>query len=142
MERVYLIYHLNSLYRNKNLLLNSYFLTDSRNTFRNQDLRVNLYIPENQVVYFDESSRVFLRNIKTVNNIYSRDMVKHYFKMTDEGLECLDCPPPKAESEDDENDEVKDGVNINLSKDSLKVEINDNGEKAEIKIDKEGVIIK
>ncbi|MDY7396566.1 PspC domain-containing protein [Aureibaculum sp. 2210JD6-5] len=129
----------------KNLIFNSYFLTDSRNTFRNQDLIINLYIPENQVVYFDESARVFLRNLRTTNNMYSRDMVKHYFKMTDEGLECLDCPPPKAENiDDDEKDtiiEVKDGVNINLSKDSLKVEINDNGEKAEIKLDKEGVII-
>ncbi|MET2985653.1 PspC domain-containing protein [Aureibaculum conchae] len=129
----------------KNLLFNSYFLTDSRNTFRNQDLKINLYIPEGQVVYFDESARVFLRHIKTTNNIYSRDMVKHYFKMTDEGLECLDCPPPKSESNDDEKDtiiEVKDEVNIDINKDSLKIEFKDDGEKAEIKVDNEGVIIK
>ena len=129
----------------ENLLFNSYFLTDNRNTFRNQDLKINLYIPENQIVYFDESSRVFLRHIKTTNNMYSRDMAKHYFKMTDDGLECLDCPPPKAESTEEENHtiiEVKDGVNIDLNKDSLKIEFKDDGEKAEIKVDKEGVIIK
>ncbi|WP_117879257.1 PspC domain-containing protein [Aureibaculum luteum] len=126
-----------------NLVFDSYFLTDSRNTFRNQDLKINLYIPENKVVYFEESSRVFLRNIKTVNNMYSRDMVKHYFKMTDEGLACLDCPPPKSENtNDDEKDNEKNGVNIKLNGDSLNVEINDNGEKAEIKIDENGVIIK
>ncbi|RPE00014.1 PspC domain-containing protein [Aureibaculum marinum] len=84
------------------LLLNSYFLTDSKNTFRNQDLRINVFLPENQIIYFDESSRVFLNRIKTTNNMYSRDMAKHYFRMTDDGLECLDCPPPKAKRNNEE----------------------------------------
>ena len=132
----------------KNILFNSYFLTDNKNTFRNQDLRIQLFIPEEKVIYFDESSRVFLHRIKTTTKMYSRDMAKHYFKMTDEGLACLDCPPPKVKSEEtavnDTNieNEVVDGVNININKDSLKVEINDGDEKAEVKIDKEGIIIK
>ena len=77
--------------------------------------------------------------------MYSRDMAKHYFKMTDEGMECLDCPPPKAESVDNEKDTIidaKDGININLNKDSLKIEFNDNNEKSEINVSEERVIIK
>ncbi len=125
-----------------NLLFNSYFLTERNNTFRNQDLIVTLYVPKNQVLYFDESTRVFLRRIKTIGNIYSRDMPEHYFKMTDAGLECLDCPVLKVEVDEEKERKEKDGVNLNMTKDSLKIEINDNDEKVEVKLDKNGVVIK
>ena len=29
--------------------------------------------------------------MKTTNDMYNRDMADHYFKMTDDGLKCLDC---------------------------------------------------
>jgi len=124
-----------------NLFFNSYFLTEKNNTFRSQKLKITLYVPENQVLYFDESTRVFLKQIKTVGSLYNRDMPEHYFKMTNTGLECLDCPVLEVEAVEDKNKDEKDGVNLNITKDSLKIEINDDGEKAEIKLDKNGVVI-
>ncbi|HBK71316.1 MAG TPA: transcriptional regulator [Flavobacteriaceae bacterium] len=128
-----------------NLALNSYFITDYKNSFRNKNIRVTLYVPKNQVLYFDESTRVFLRQVKTVGNIYNRDMPEHYFKMTDAGLECLDCPVLKAEISEETKEEKKiekDGVDVSITKDSLKIEFKDDGEKAEIKLDKNGVKIR
>ena len=130
----------------ENLSLNSYFLSEKNNRFRNQDLRVVLYVPENQVLFLDENTKSYLRRMKTTNDMYNRDMADHYFKMTDDGLKCLDCTENEDGWKYDDNSDVdedeKDGVNVSINKDSLKIEINDNGEKAEIKLDENGLIIK
>ena len=36
--------------------LNGYFLTDLSNKFKEQKLYVDLYLPENQVIYLDKST--------------------------------------------------------------------------------------
>jgi len=125
-----------------NLLLDCYFLMDNDNAFRNQDLNITLYVPENQIVYLDETTRFYLRHANTTKHMYTGDMPEHYFRMTDKGLACLDCPPPKDESTNENEEIQKDGVNINVNKDSLKIEIKDNDEKVEIKLDENGVVIK
>ena len=124
---------------NNELLLNGYLLTDTKNVFRDQDLELTLYIPENQVIYLDESTRSFLRyNIKTSQNIYRGDMPEHHFKMTNDGLECLDCDDNTWRIDEEEHD----GVKLNIDENGLELKINDDGEKAEIKIDENGVRIK
>ena len=123
---------------NDELLLNGYLLTDTKNVFRDQDLQVTLYIPENQVVYLDESTRSFLRYIKTTHDMYRGDMAGHHFKMTQEGLDCLDCDEDIWSTEEDE----KDGVKLNIDEEGIQLKINDDGEKAEVKIDENGVRIK
>ena len=123
---------------NDELLLNGYLLTDTRNVFRDQDLQVTLYIPENQVVYLDESTRSFLRYIETTHDMYRGDMAGHHFKMTQEGLDCLDCDEDIWSTEEDE----KDGVKLNIDEEGIQLKINDDGEKAEVKIDENGVRIK
>lgn len=123
---------------NDDLLLNGYLLTDTKNVFRDQDLQVTLYVPENQVLYLDESTRSFLRYIKTTQDMYRGDMPGHYFKMTQEGLDCLDCEEDIWRTEEDE----KDGVKLNIDEEGIELKINDDGEKAEVKIDENGVRIK
>ena len=74
------------------LLLNEYFLTDTNHPFRDQELLITIYVPKDKVIYFDESTQSYIRyNTKTTNKMYHRDIAEHYFKMTDKGLECLDC---------------------------------------------------
>jgi len=123
---------------NDELLLNGYLLTDTKNVFRDQDLQVTLYIPENQVVYLDESTRSFLRYVKTTHDMYRGDMAGHHFKMTREGLDCLDCDEDIWRTEAAE----KDGVKLKIDEEGFELKINDDGEKAEVKIDEKGVRIK
>ena len=120
------------------LSLDGYFLIDDKNGYREQDVRVTIYVSKNQVFYLDESTRSFLGLIDTTNDMYRRDMPEHYFKMTDDGLECLDCKDDdhSAKDEDDKHE-----INVNVDKNGLKIEINDEGEKAEVKIDENGVRI-
>ena len=123
---------------NNDLLLNGYLLTDTKNVFREQDLQITVYIPENQIIYLDESTQSFLKYIKTTQNIYRGDMPGHYFKMTLDGLDCLSCDEDIWRNDDNEEN----GVNLKIDKEGLKLKINDNGEKAEVKIDENGLRIK
>ncbi len=121
----------------EDLLLNGYFLTEIENKFRDQRLRIDLYLPVNQVIYLDKSMRSFLYDVDNVQNIYDRDMPKHYYKMTEDGLSCLDCDESWDHNIDDSGsfkmkiDEK--GVNINI--------ISDDNENAKVIIDENGVKI-
>jgi len=83
------------------LLLNDYFLTDTKFSFIDKKLEVIIYVPKDIVIHFDESTKNFIGSrIRTTNNMYNRNMANHQFLMTDEGLKCLDC----EESEESENE--------------------------------------
>tara|TARA_R110002073_G_scaffold40547_5_gene114989 strand:- start:94882 stop:96693 length:1812 start_codon:yes stop_codon:yes gene_type:complete len=124
------------------LLLNGYFLTDGKNAFRNQEIKITIYIPEGQIVYLDDNTRSFLSSyINTTKKIYRGDMPDQLFRMTEDGLDCLDCSAAIWNSDDDDDDDEADGVKVDINRDSLVIEINDNGEKAAVKINKEGLKI-
>lgn len=125
---------------NENLVLNGYFLSDFNNKFKEQLVDITVYIPINAVVYLDKSTRSFLDDVDNIQNIYDRDMPKNYYRMTEDGLECLDCDPSifgEDYKRDNENFNLKideDGVEININSD-------DNGSDAKVKIDENGIII-
>ena len=116
------------------LQLNGYFLTELENKFRDQSLKLDLYIPYDQVIYLDKSTMSFLHHVDNVQDIYDRDMPKHYYKMTPDGLNCLDCDgfwnDQDGESGSFKMNIDEDGVNINITsddKEKAKVIINENG---------------
>jgi len=80
-------YKLNS----NTLNFDGYFLTDRGMHFNDQVLDLVLYLPKNKVIYLDNSTQTFLRHIENTKNTYDGDLPKHLYKMTLEGLECLDC---------------------------------------------------
>ncbi len=73
------------------LNFDGYFLTDRWIHFNDQVLDVVLYLPKDKIVYLDNSTQTFLRHVENTTNTYDGDLPKHYYKMTLEGLECLDC---------------------------------------------------
>ena len=122
----------------KNLDLNGYFLSDFKNKFKEQLVSITLYLPINAVLYLDNSTRTFLDDVDNVQNIYDRDMPKHYFKMTKNGLECLDCDPSIFSEEYKRNNEL---FNLNIDKDGVEIKVNDGKNNAEVKIDENGISI-
>lgn len=119
----------------KDILLNGYFLSDIENNFKEQTMMIDLYIPENQVIYLDRSTRSFLSNVDNIQDIYDKDMAKHFFKMTEEGLSCLDCD----EFQRNEITEPE-SFNMKINEDGVQIEIIDkNNEKAKVKIDESGI---
>jgi len=132
----------------KDLELNGYFLTDVINKFREQKIYIDLFIPTGQTIFLDKTTKSYLYDIDNIQDVYDRDMIKHYYKMTDEGLDCLDC-----NSEDDNEIKVSGDNEINLTGDNesfnmkidkkgVHIEIKDeNNERAEVRIDEKGILI-
>jgi len=73
------------------LKFDGYFLTDRGMRFNNQVLDVVLYVPKGKIIYLDNSTHTFLRHVENTTDIYDGDLPKHFYKMTLEGLDCLDC---------------------------------------------------
>jgi len=130
------------------LILNEYFLTDTKFPFRDQELLVTIYIPKGKVVNFDESTKRFIKyNTRTTNDMYSRDMAGQKFIMTDDGLKCLDCIinedgwKYEDNSDPDNEDDENNGVKLKVDENGIELKINDNGENAKVKLDENGLKI-
>ena len=89
---------------------------------------VVLYLPENTVAYFNNSTEKSLHYKTYDGNIVSRDDTNHYLKILYDEVECLDCP--------EEDFKVK--VNTpKLKIDNNGIEIN--SEDGSLKIDETGI---
>jgi len=117
--------------------------------FRWQDVEIVLEIPKGKVVRLDKSLSHFMSNVENVTNTFDGDMVGRRWKMTDLGLECVDCdgiedlrgghPAPPAPPVNPGNIHVdsKD-ANIKIDKDGIKIESKD----TDVNIDKDGIHVK
>lgn len=123
----------------KVLSLNGYFLLDNESGYRNQEVRATIYIPKGQTIYLDKTTRSFLGWIHTTNDMYRRDMAGHYFTMTEDGLECLDCKKKKEEAKvTSETGNVK----LKIDGDGVEINVKDNeGDKAQVKLNGDGLKI-
>jgi phage shock protein PspC (stress-responsive transcriptional regulator) len=124
---------------NKNLVLNGYFLSEFKNIFKDQSIDITIYLPTNSIIYLDKSTRTFLNDVDNVQDIHDRDMPKHYYKMTEAGLECLDCDPNIFGNSFKSNNEH---FKLNIDRQGIQMKVSDGDEEAEVKIDKNGIIIK
>ncbi len=90
------------------------------------------------MIYLDNSTKSFLYDVDNIQSIYDNDMVKHHFKMTSEGLSCLDCSANEI-NVGHEDDSFK----MKIDEQGVHIEIQEEGnEKSEVKIDRSGVVVK
>lgn len=82
--------------------------------FRNQEVRMTLFLPDNQQVYLDKSINQMELNIENLHHMWSSKTLGKTWVMKKEGLSCVTCTQAeldKAQSEyskfmgDDEEDE-------------------------------------
>ncbi|WP_340198944.1 PspC domain-containing protein [Ascidiimonas sp. W6] len=111
------------------LFLNSAFVTDKDQKFRDQEVNVQVYLPTGTIIKIDNSAYNYIRRTIKNDQNYSRDnVVGHTWKMGETGeLECLDCLKSIKEDdapvdEDTQEDSSQDST---VAKDSL-VTINKN----------------
>ena len=131
------------------LQLSGYFLSDLNTKLSEQKVYVDLYLPVGQVIFLNPTSSSFLYDVDNVQNVYDHDMAGHYFRMTREGLSCLDCEEYEFnnsdwESEADwDSDSDPESFNMKIDDKGVHIEIQDEtNEKAEVKIDKDGIIVR
>ena len=118
--------------KNNTLLLDSYLTTDIKNKFSDQEVDVILYLPEHTVIYFNNSTKHYLKRRRYQGNMISRNDTNHYMKILYDEAVCLDCP---KETDDDDFD-----VKVNTPK----IKIDDKGieiksAEGHLKIDEHGI---
>ena len=112
------------------LVLDNYFLIDFANKYRDQDVKITLYMPEGSVVNADDNTK-YQRRWRYSYDLLKYGMEGHYLKVIDNDVICLDC----KDSNDDDNDPEEESNNDNTTI------ILDEGSEVEVKIDSSGVTI-
>ncbi len=119
-----------------NLVLNDFLTTSDKSTFNDQEVRVNLYLPEGMILkYTPSSSRNWVVRAETDRG--DIDLENSIWKMGFDGeLKCQECPEEELDEEDEDN-------RFRIDADGIDININDeDGESFKMKIDEDGVRIK
>ncbi len=95
------------------ILLDTFFLTELENKYRNQKVIVSLYIPKGTIIFLDDILYNFLQNKNFIKHRYYKKRFSKYYKMTDSGLKCVSCL-------DDEVSKKKD-IKRDIKKDSVEI---------------------
>ena len=118
--------------------LNDHLTTDLSNKARDQEVTTTIYVPVGKVIHVDESTYGHVgRGIKNDKNYYRGGIVDHLWIMGEDGeLKCQDCP------EDDVTDEDEEGGKIIIDGDGVDIDLKDNSDSFQMKIDEDGIQIK
>jgi phage shock protein PspC (stress-responsive transcriptional regulator) len=73
------------------IVLDAFYISEYKNLWKDEEINITVYIPENTTVYFDSSIKKFLNDVDNKGDIYDEDMANHHFIMTDKTLNCTDC---------------------------------------------------
>lgn len=144
------------------LILDDYFLTDMENKFRDQEVQIFLYLPKGTIFKTDENVKEFDESDNDFFNLHhSSD--QYTYKVEENKVKCLDCPKDETDEYNDGNEDFNIDINnegndeninikspnINISKDGISITADstdenssDNKEFKELKINKDGIIIK
>ena len=77
---------------NKNeLKMDSYYTTEGSNKFSEQQVEIYIYLPEGTVFNTDNYVSRFSKYYNAPDNLLTREMDNHYYKVDMNAIECLDC---------------------------------------------------
>lgn len=120
-----------------------FYLTDDQK-FRMQEIEIIVKVPKGKTIFLDPSLTHIIYDVDNVTNTYDQDMLNRRWKMTDRGLECIDCSGLET-SLNDEDVEVEkviingDGINVNQDGAHIVIDkkgININSDNHDIKLKK------
>jgi len=85
-------------YRQKGntIYFNPYFKM-KQNIWRNQQVSVNVFIPQGKFVSFKNGTEQILNNLITIENYENSELLNQTFQMTAEGLQCVTCSEVQTE---------------------------------------------
>lgn len=139
------------------LILDNFFTTELSNKYRNQEIKIYLYLPEGTLLAPDESVERFTRNYNTNLTLFTDYQDKgnknFTYRVSKTELKCLNCPAKLYDENGDEIEnqeiiETVDSLATTVTIDDKGVRIqkgSDTNEKREFKgleVNKDGIIIK
>lgn len=81
----------NFTFENNTLLLDGFFITDTKNKYRDQQIEITVYLPLGTVVKSEENVTSFYGFNSNVSQMTEWDNESHYFRILKNTLECIDC---------------------------------------------------
>jgi phage shock protein PspC (stress-responsive transcriptional regulator) len=116
--------------------LNDFLSTDRNNKFKNQEVKIVVFIPKGKLLQFtgfdDDWWKLDVQTDDYPDNSQISDFT-HRMSAND-NLICTDCPEKTINFSDDNN-------RVKINANGIDININDNGEKGKIKIDENGIDI-
>jgi len=82
----------NYSFENNTLLLDGFFVTNTENKFRDQEVELVLYLPIGTILIADKNTYSFHRNDSRYNDILDNGDEGQQLLIKDGLTECLDCP--------------------------------------------------
>ncbi|SDS45931.1 Phage shock protein PspC (stress-responsive transcriptional regulator) [Gillisia sp. Hel1_33_143] len=127
------------------LLLNSYLTTNAKNYFRDQKIRVVVYLPEGTTLRADRNTTSFT-NRHNFGNILKSGEEDNFLIITEDGTLCKECPLNHYDDswEDDDSWDDENEATWNEEDNEFEASItneNDSTSKVSIKIDEDGIKI-
>ena len=110
-------------YENNSLMLDGFFITDTANKYRNQQMEITIYVPEGTVVYSEENATSYYGFNSDFNELTDWDSDSHYFRILKDKAECLDCIEKDQSIKMDslEAIDVRDGIDSLQTMDTKKI---------------------
>ena len=112
------------------VILDELFYLSEDQKFRFQEIEILVKVPKDKIIYLDHSLMNIIYDADNITNTYTQDMLNRRWKMTDKGLECIDCNGLEKEDDSQGRKVVMDEHGINIK-----------GKGAHIVIDEKGVKI-
>ncbi len=85
---------------NGTLYLDGYFVTDFKNKYRDQEVDIVVYLPEGTVLYADDNTYSFHRNVAGYGDILNNGDEGRHLLITRNKTQCLDCPERIIDADD------------------------------------------
>ncbi len=129
------------------LVLDNYFLTDVKNKYRGQEVKLFLYLPKGTYLKPDTSLRYY---DETDGDYFTwnPDSNTDVYKVEDNKVKCINCPANENEDSDyDNEDDINiQTPNVTINEDGITIKndtvISNSRDFKELKINKDGIIIK
>jgi len=119
----------NTSFSGNELLLNSFFTSPAEFKYRDQEVKVTLYLPEGTTLFADNNTSTFHRNTDYWGDILIYGDEEKFLKITEDEAICEDCPVEEweSDSEDEWNEEGDFNARINSGEEEVNIQINSRG---------------
>ncbi|MCW2119534.1 PspC domain-containing protein [Flavobacterium sp. 7A] len=134
--------------KNNQLILDNYLITNIKNKFRDQEIKITVYLPTNTLFKVDASAQDYNHSNDTFFDL-NYDSDTYIYKVFESKVKCLDCPNNFDEEDDDFYDSKQnkeDIKSITINKDGITIHkdtlTNSKRNSDELRINSDGIIIK
>lgn len=115
----------NYAFENNSLVLDGFFITDTKNKYRDQQIEITVYVPEGTVVYTEENTTSYYGYHSEFDELSNYGNEAHHFRILKNEVQCLDCKTKEEMVQKNDSTEI---INSEKTGDSVKRLDNQNWE--------------